>query len=81
MNRGKNDFYASKDIEDIITILDGTLELDTILAGTNTATGFLKEKFRKFTGQNDFRQSLTGHIENGDTGRALRILRYLMSMA
>jgi hypothetical protein len=75
--RGNGDFYGSKDIEDIITILDGTLHFETILNKENRATDFVKDSFNYFLGNSDFVQSLTGHIDNGDIERAKRIYNYL----
>ena len=76
-NRGKNDFTGSKDIEDVIAVLDGTLQLNTVLKEKNGATMFVKDSFGRLSGNRDFIQSLEGHVENHDFGRVDRIVRYL----
>ncbi len=78
--RGNGDFLASKDIEDIVAVLDGTLQLERILNETNNATMFVRDSFKRFIENSDFVQSLTGHVENGDFGRVDRISKYLISL-
>lgn len=79
-NRGKNDFVGSTDIEDIVAVLDGTLQLSIIMHEKNNATKFVKDSFKSLLENRDFIQSLAGHVENSDYGRVDRINRYLNSL-
>ena len=78
--RGKNDFYGSKDIEDIITVFDGTLQLQKIFLKRNSAVEFVIKALKEFCKNQNFIQSLTGHIEFGDIQRAERILLFIQSL-
>jgi hypothetical protein len=78
--RGNNDFYGSKDIEDIITVFDGTLQLQNIFLKKNNAVEFVIHALKDFCKDQNFIQSLTGHIEFGDTRRAERILFFIQSL-
>jgi len=78
-SRGNNDFYGSKDLEDIITILDGTKDLSNMLNTANRAVDFVKKTFSKFSLSSLFLQSLAAHIEYGDVDRAERVLTYMKS--
>lgn len=61
--RGKMDYMMSKDMEDIITIIDGrnTL-LDEIMGQALTLQSYLKQKFTKYLTTSDFYESLPGHL-------------------
>jgi hypothetical protein len=78
-HRGNNDFYGSKDMEDIINVLDGTTDVKTIPREENRATVFVKRQLAQFLHNQDFMQSLAGHIEHGDTSRIERIVSFIRS--
>ncbi|MFO0694254.1 MAG: hypothetical protein U0230_11905 [Polyangiales bacterium] len=61
--RGGGDFLASKDIEDIVAILDGRLELlDEIRAAGAELRAFLAESFVEWLDTPDFVEALPGHL-------------------
>jgi hypothetical protein len=78
--RGNSDYYGSKDLEDIILILDGVYDLQTIFSKENTATRFLKETFTNFLENKEFMSSFSAHIENSDFERARRIEDFFKSL-
>jgi len=79
--RGKHDYFGSKDMEDIVTVLDGILTLESILARKNKASSFLRQSLSEYAKNEDFLQSLAGHIENGVEERAIRIRDFLQSVS
>ena len=61
--RGKGDYMASHDMEDIITIIDGRLELIEEVKDSETdLRSFLAEKFRYFLKTEAFLDALPGHL-------------------
>lgn len=61
--RGKGDYMASHDMEDIITIIDGRLELiDEVKDSETDLRSFLAEKFRYFLKTEAFLEALLGHL-------------------
>ena len=61
--RGKGDYIASHDMEDIITIIDGRTELiDEVKGSEADLRKFLSEKFQQFLKNEVFQESLPGHL-------------------
>ena len=61
-SRGQNNFVKSKDIGDILTVVDGRKELfDEIQYSATDVRGFLRQKFRWLLEQTHFMESLS-HI-------------------
>jgi hypothetical protein len=61
--RGKNDFLASHDMEDIITIIDGREEINKeIYAAKPDLKSYLSAKFKTFLTNDLFIESLSGHL-------------------
>jgi hypothetical protein len=61
--RGKGDYIASHDMEDIITIIDGRTELiDEVKGSDADLRNFLCEKFQRFLKSEVFQESLPGHL-------------------
>jgi hypothetical protein len=82
--RGGLDFRASKDIEDIVAILDGRLELlDEVAAAEDELRAFLRGTLADWLAAPDFREALPGHLA-GDAAsqdRAEVILERVESIA
>lgn len=71
--RGGGDYFGSRDMEDIIALVDGRRELMTEIQKSSTdLRRFLAESFRKYMNVRDFRESLSGHLI--DAGRGPTIL-------
>jgi len=61
--RGKGDYIASHDMEDIIAIIDGRIELiDEVKDSDENLKKFLSEKFQRFLKTEAFLESLPGHL-------------------
>jgi predicted nucleotidyltransferase len=62
-NRGKGDYAASHDMEDIITIIDGRPELiEEVALAPEDLRVYLVEAFSKFERDKAFLDSLAGHL-------------------
>jgi len=62
-NRGNNDFIASHDMEDIITLLDGRPEIvDEVRNAPKDVKIFLSKKFGEFLNNRSFLDALPGHL-------------------
>lgn len=63
-----DDYFASHDLEDLLTVLDGRAELDEEIATSDTEVrSYLSTGFRRLLNEPDFRDALPGHIEAGPT--------------
>ena len=61
--RGNNDFRASHDLEDIITLIDGRKELLAEIRSTPAdLRQFLADSFRGFLSTPEFIESISGHL-------------------
>lgn len=61
--RGKGDYMASHDMEDIITIIEGRLELiNEVKESEINLKDFLAEKFQHFLKSEAFLEALPGHL-------------------
>jgi len=61
--RGDGDYLASHDMEDIITLLDGRSEIVAEIGNaSNDLKNFLSRTFRKLLVEEEFRESLPGHL-------------------
>lgn len=66
--RGGGDFWASKDMEDIVAVLDGRPELvDEVDEAEDELGAFMAEAFAEWLGERDFRDAVSGHLP-GDAG-------------
>jgi hypothetical protein len=62
-SRGKGDFLASHDMEDIVTVLDGRPELgEEVRIAPEEVRDFLSRTFREFLRNRDFLDALPGHL-------------------
>ncbi len=63
LGRGKGDFLLSHDIEDIITLIDGRVELvPEIKASENNVQEFIRHYFNEFLQKNEFQTALMGYL-------------------
>lgn len=61
--RGKKDYRASHDLEDIVTILDGRPEVeDEVTVASADLRQYLSDEFRALTSNRDFLDALPGHL-------------------
>jgi len=75
--RGNNDFYASKDFEDIIALLDGATAAEKeIAASFADVRNYLAHEFGLLCRQPDMRRIIEGHLSPATEG-AQRIERCL----
>ena len=76
LDRGKEDFLASADMEDIIAVLDGADNIkDKIIGAPKKVKFYLKKKFSSFLSDERFLESLEGNIVSlsGSSGRVARV--------
>ncbi len=79
LDRGKGDFVASPDIEDIVAILDGAGQAKTsILAAPKEVKEYLKNHFSLFLKNESFIESLEGHVTS--PVRAKRVKNLLIEI-
>lgn len=63
LDRGKGDFHASPDIEDIVALLDGCPDLkERIQLAPEDVRSYLIEKLQAFLKQPRFTENLPGHV-------------------
>jgi hypothetical protein len=62
-NRGKGDFLASRDIEDLVTLLDGRTKARAELADApDSVRKFLSSELHRLSEDQRFQQNLPGHL-------------------
>lgn len=62
-NRGADDYFASHDMEDIITLVDGRPEvIEEVSAAPTDVKEFLADEFERFLGNRAFLDALPGHL-------------------
>jgi hypothetical protein len=61
--RGKNDFPASRDLEDLIAVVDGRAELgEEIKAAANDVRSYLAKEIKKLLSIREFNDALPGYV-------------------
>ncbi|MCR4295232.1 MAG: hypothetical protein NUW21_06835 [Elusimicrobia bacterium] len=83
-DRGRGDFLGSRDMEDIIAVLDGCPSVgEEIRKAPEAVRNFLAQRFKEFLGNGNFIDSLQGHIEalQPRSGRAEKVLALLRDLA
>jgi hypothetical protein len=61
--RGKNDFHASRDLEDLIAVVDGRAELvGEIRAAASDVRSYLAKGIKKLISIREFNDTLPGHL-------------------
>jgi len=62
-DRGKNDYLGSRDLEDLIAVVDGRAELvGEIKAAQSDVRSYLAKEITKLLGTRGFREALPGHL-------------------
>lgn len=70
-SRGNDDYMGSKDIEDIVLLLDGREELVAEIAAEDAdLRSFISEEFRRLLGDQSFRVSLPAHMLPDEASQA-----------
>lgn len=61
--RGKNDYQMSRDLEDIVTVIDGRSEIiEEVSASEHTLRQYLSNEFRALHSNRDFLEALPGNL-------------------
>jgi len=82
--RGREDYMASHDMEDIITVLDGRQEIIAEIRNSpEDLWRFLSESFRMFLAQQSFLDALPGHLppDRASQARLPRLIKLLEEIA
>jgi predicted nucleotidyltransferase len=82
--RGKGDYMASHDMEDIITVLDGRREIiDEIKSSSDKLKTFLSRTFRIFLTDENFLDAIPGQLlpDQANQARVPRLLKILEEIA
>jgi predicted nucleotidyltransferase len=82
--RGKGDFLASHDLEDIIAVLDGRSEVvDEVRSAPRDVSDFLAAEFNAFLSTRDFLDGLPGHLppDSASQKRVSIVMERLRSIA
>lgn len=62
-DRGKHDYLGSRDLEDVVAIVDGRAELlREIQAARNDVRSYLAQEITKLCGVREFLDALPGHL-------------------
>jgi hypothetical protein len=83
-DRGKGDFQASHDLEDLLAVVDGCASIvEQVVQGPADLRQYLAEEFTALLGRNAFREALPGHLPGGlgDQARLPLVFGRLKSMA
>lgn len=83
-DRGKGDLYASHDIEDIITVVDGCGSIvEQVAASPAAIRAYIAPAFSKLGKSGDFRDALPGHLSgiSGARQRAPMVLDRISAIA
>lgn len=84
LNRGRDDFHASPDIEDVVAILDGCAGLEErIRRAPADLRSYLSGQFKRLLAERAFIENLSGHVldrANADL-RADRVRRLLETLS
>lgn len=85
--RGRGDYMASKDIEDIVSLLDGCADAEQkVLAAPVDVREYLGREFNNLLADKSFLTSLEGHLNSGSAvlerlARFLDIMRRLAAVS
>jgi hypothetical protein len=81
LDRGKNDFLSSHDLEDVITVVNGREELiDELRNSPADVRSYVGELIASLLNDQDFMDSLPGHL-NPDVGRVSLVISRLEGIA
>lgn len=80
--RGKGDYLASHDLEDIISVIDGRPELiEDINKAGEQIKSFLAEEFTALINNERFREALPGHLYNSPSGSEKAVIDRIREIA
>jgi len=83
-DRGRNDYFGSRDLEDVIAVVDGRTELvGEIQAARNDVRSYLAEEIRKLCAVREFLDALPGHLppDSASQERITTVLARLRKIA
>lgn len=64
--RGKDDFMASSDMEDIVTVIDGAVDFqEQVSKAPKSVKSYLQDQFRRLLADERFLDGLEGHLPPG----------------
>jgi hypothetical protein len=84
LGRGNNDFKESKDLEDIISLIEGRPEIiDELKICNNDLKRFIADNFKNFLSESEFIDYLPGHLTQDETAneRAQIVLGRFISIS
>ena len=82
--RGENDYVASHDLEDVISVIDGRPEIVTEISNSDEdVREYLATRFSALLGDADFRDALPGHLpgDRKSQARLSKIIERLQAIA
>jgi predicted nucleotidyltransferase len=82
--RGKNDYFASHDLEDVIAVIDGRPSLwSEVQKAPKDLKGYLAHEIRELIGKQEFIDALPGYLmpDPGSQARLGNLLKTLRSFA
>ena len=83
-DRGRSDFLASHDLEDIVTVVDGRPTLrDELHAAPDELRKYLAQQFQALTASTEFLDALAGHLpgDSASQARLPELIRRLRELA
>lgn len=82
-DRGRGDFYASADLEDIVTVIDGCSDIrKKVMQAPSEVKDFLKKEMKILETDERFQQCISGHLVPGPNleERARGVLDFLLNI-
>lgn len=82
--RGKDDYFASHDLEDLVTVIDGRAELaGEVETALPALRDFIGEAMRRLSGEPRFLDALPGYLlpDEANQGRIASLQRKLQALA
>lgn len=80
LDRGRKDFLASPDMEDIITLADGCLDfVNEVMNAPQQVGSYIKANFISMLNSPRFLENIEGHVL--ESGRAARVKNLLRQIA
>ncbi|MEP7363325.1 MAG: hypothetical protein ABI972_08730 [Acidobacteriota bacterium] len=83
-SRGKGDYWASQDLEDIVVVVDGRAELpEEVAASENTLRTYTARWMTRLLAENDFQAALPGYLmpDEGSQARLGLVLERMRTIA
>jgi hypothetical protein len=81
-SRGGDDYFGSKDIEDLVAVLHGRQEIvEEVRSGSHDVREYLADHAKILLRTSEFEASLSGHLPGEDTTRVTRRLAQIIELA